>query len=150
MYLFVSFFKSKLDLQCKTCSLVCSSGHLLHSKFGRRIDSADCVFRMNDAPSRGFSKDVGARTSLRMIGFQAVPNVLKNKDVLLMGSAKPRYLVMWGPDREMASNGTGKGYNHLKALAMMLEQQGTECFLLKEEEMAYNNRLYEAETGQNR
>ncbi|PIK37971.1 Alpha-N-acetylgalactosaminide alpha-2,6-sialyltransferase 3 [Apostichopus japonicus] len=105
---------------------------------------------MNDAPSRGFSKDVGARTSLRMIGFQAVPNVLKKKDVLLMGSAKPRYLVMWGPDREMESNGTGKGYNHLKALAMMLEQQGTECFLLKEEEMAYNNRLYEAETGQNR
>ncbi|PIK35720.1 putative alpha-N-acetylgalactosaminide alpha-2,6-sialyltransferase 3-like isoform X3 [Apostichopus japonicus] len=54
-----------------------------------------------------------------------------------------------GPDREMASNGTVKGYNHLKALAMMLEQQGTECFLLKAEEMAYNNRLYEAETGQN-
>lgn len=85
-----------------------------------------------------------------MIGFQAVPKVLEGKDTLLKGSSKPRYLVMWGPERELATNGTGKGYNHLKALAMMLEKQGTQCFVLTEKEMAYNNRLYEEETGQNR
>lgn len=105
---------------------------------------------MNDAPSRGYSKDVGARTNLRMVGFQAIPKVLKKKGSLLLGSTRPRYLVMWGPERELSSNGTGSGYNYLKALAMQLEKQGTECFLLSDKEMMFNDKIYEAETGRDR
>ena len=35
---------------------------------GQEIDRNDCVFRMNNAPTRGFERDVGGRTTVRVIG----------------------------------------------------------------------------------
>lgn len=46
------------------CSVVGTSGILLHSECGRKIDQSDFVFRFNVASVRGFEKDVGSKTSL--------------------------------------------------------------------------------------
>ena len=48
----------------KRCAVVGSSGLLLGTRLGGRIDSHDAVIRMNTAPMRGFEADVGKRTSL--------------------------------------------------------------------------------------
>lgn len=45
-----------------------SSGQLLGRNAGKEIDANDCVIRMNDAPVNGYEKDVGTRTSIRVVG----------------------------------------------------------------------------------
>ncbi|XP_071511514.1 alpha-N-acetyl-neuraminyl-2,3-beta-galactosyl-1,3-N-acetyl-galactosaminide alpha-2,6-sialyltransferase-like isoform X1 [Diadema antillarum] len=58
----------KPDIHCGRCALVFSSGHLLHSGMGAEIDSADCVIRQNTATVLGYAKDVGRRTTVRVVG----------------------------------------------------------------------------------
>ncbi|AST09356.1 hypothetical protein Murmansk-161 [Murmansk poxvirus] len=54
------------------CALVTSSGSLLGSKHGSDIDSHDAVIRFNDAVVKGFQKDIGSKTSLRIVNSQLV------------------------------------------------------------------------------
>lgn len=49
-----------LDLPVHRCALVSSSGALLGSGLGPRIDAHHLVMRLNNAPVAGFEKDVGA------------------------------------------------------------------------------------------
>ena len=56
-----------LALKCNTCALVSSSGMLLGSNAGSQIDSADCVFRINSAPILGYERDVGSKTTVRVV-----------------------------------------------------------------------------------
>ena len=66
-----------LRLKCGSCAIVFSSGHLLNSSSGAKIDSHECVVRFNDAPSGGdFSRDVGEKTTLRFIGREAAKQIL--------------------------------------------------------------------------
>ena len=64
-----------------TCGVVSSSGSLLKSGLGAKIDSDDFVIRFNNAPSgrdkddygRGdYERDVGSKTSLRIVNSQVV------------------------------------------------------------------------------
>jgi len=55
-----------------TCAIVTSAGSLKHSRLGAFIDSHDIVLRFNDAPTQGHSKDVGKKTSIRIINSQVV------------------------------------------------------------------------------
>lgn len=48
----------------KTCAIVGSSGLLLNHEHGKAIDAHDFVIRANNAPTKGFEKHVGAKTSL--------------------------------------------------------------------------------------
>ena len=57
----------------QTCSVVGSSGSLLHHKHGKVIDAADAVFRVNTAPTIGFEAHVGRRTTLRLWGGRRLP-----------------------------------------------------------------------------
>ncbi|XP_022087679.1 uncharacterized protein LOC110977683 [Acanthaster planci] len=57
-----------MRLRCGRCSVVSSSGHLINQSRGRDIDSAQCILRMNSAPTAGYEDDVGARTTVRVIG----------------------------------------------------------------------------------
>jgi beta-galactoside alpha-2,3-sialyltransferase (sialyltransferase 4A) len=50
-----------------TCAVVGNSGNLLGRHYGRDIDAHTWVFRMNNAPIRGFEHDVGARTTHHVI-----------------------------------------------------------------------------------
>ncbi|XP_033631344.1 alpha-N-acetyl-neuraminyl-2,3-beta-galactosyl-1,3-N-acetyl-galactosaminide alpha-2,6-sialyltransferase-like [Asterias rubens] len=57
-----------IKFQCNQCAIVSSSGQLLGTGAGPQIDNNDCVFRMNNAPTKGYERDVGQRTTARVIG----------------------------------------------------------------------------------
>ncbi|XP_072035295.1 uncharacterized protein [Amphiura filiformis] len=57
-----------LKLACSRCAIVSSSGHLLNTGAGSEIDAHPCIFRMNNAPTPGYEKDVGSLTTVRSMG----------------------------------------------------------------------------------
>ena len=84
-------FKPVLPVSCKTClthshacfktfyssrwnfhvySVACfpySTGHMIYSRLGDQIDSAQCVFRLNAAPTLAHELDVGRKTTARVL-----------------------------------------------------------------------------------
>ncbi|XP_038046300.1 alpha-N-acetylgalactosaminide alpha-2,6-sialyltransferase 3-like isoform X2 [Patiria miniata] len=139
--------KKKLNLHCMQCALVSSSGQLLGSRVGYLIDEADCIFRMNDAPVPSYEEDVGSRTTVRVVGHAATPN-LKNKRKFLLQDSSSRYVVGWGPSKAMQTNGKGYAYKHLKDLTQKFPKVG--FFYLTQEQMAKADEIFEAETGKPR
>lgn len=61
-----------LTLPVHRCALVSSSGAMLGSGLGPRIDSHHLVMRLNNAPVKGFEKDVGASAPPRLPSSCAV------------------------------------------------------------------------------
>ncbi|RXM29846.1 CMP-N-acetylneuraminate-beta-1,4-galactoside alpha-2,3-sialyltransferase [Acipenser ruthenus] len=58
---------SALDsLNCKRCIIVGNGGILANKSLGSRIDDYDVVVRLNEAPVKGFVKDVGSKTTVRI------------------------------------------------------------------------------------
>ncbi|XP_078074876.1 ST3 beta-galactoside alpha-2,3-sialyltransferase 3a isoform X1 [Mustelus asterias] len=58
---------SYLDsLSCKRCIIMGNGGIVANKSLGSRIDEYDVVIRLNEAPVKGFEKDVGAKTTLRI------------------------------------------------------------------------------------
>ena len=49
------------------CAIIGNSGHLLKSKWGAEIDKNDVVMRINQAPTKGYEKYVGKRTTHRLL-----------------------------------------------------------------------------------
>ncbi|XP_061424377.1 type 2 lactosamine alpha-2,3-sialyltransferase-like isoform X1 [Lethenteron reissneri] len=66
--------------QCRRCVVVGNGNVLKDSGLGSCIDSYDIVIRMNDAPLRGFSRDVGNRTSLRLCYPESLPDTSAEHD----------------------------------------------------------------------
>ncbi|KAG8507675.1 CMP-N-acetylneuraminate-beta-1,4-galactoside alpha-2,3-sialyltransferase, partial [Galemys pyrenaicus] len=54
------------SLSCRRCIIVGNGGVLANKSLGSRIDDYDIVVRLNSAPVRGFEKDVGSKTTLRI------------------------------------------------------------------------------------
>lgn len=51
----------------KSCAIVGSSGSLLMAEHGREIDSHSAVFRINRAPTEGYSAHTGNKTNFRLL-----------------------------------------------------------------------------------
>lgn len=54
------------SLHCRRCIIVGNGGVLANKSLGSRIDDYDIVIRLNSAPVKGFEKDVGSKTTLRI------------------------------------------------------------------------------------
>jgi len=80
------FFPKKNFLESRrfnTCAVVSSAGSLKDSGLGAYIDSHDIVIRFNNAPTDQHDKDVGNKTSIRIVNSQVV--------------AKPQYKFIESP-----------------------------------------------------
>lgn len=137
-----------LRMHCHTCSLVTSSGHLIGGGRGAEIDRAQCVIRMNDAPtSRGFSRDVGRRTSLRVIAHSSLQRVLRSRHELL-NTSQDQVFIFWGPGSYMRRDGKGLIYNNLRLMSQILPK--LKAYVISWQKMQQFDDIFKKETGKDR
>ncbi|XP_040466814.1 alpha-N-acetylgalactosaminide alpha-2,6-sialyltransferase 5 isoform X2 [Falco naumanni] len=145
---YISVLEHKpLKMHCKSCALVTSSGHLLGSKQGDRIDETECVIRMNDAPTRGYGKDVGNKTSLRVIAHSSIQRILRNRNELL-NMSHGAVFIFWGPSSYMRRDGKGLVYNNLQLMNQILPQ--LKAYMISRHKMLQFDDLFKRETGKDR
>lgn len=56
--------------RCSRCAIVGNSGNILGRGFGSSIDDHDIVFRMNDAPTKSYERDVGLKDTFRVMTLE--------------------------------------------------------------------------------
>ncbi|KAI4549410.1 hypothetical protein MG293_001740 [Ovis ammon polii] len=134
-------------MHCRDCALVTSSGQLLRSRQGAQIDGTECVIRMNDAPTRGYGRDVGNRTSLRVIAHSSIQRILRNRHDLLNVS-QGTVFIFWGPSSYMRRDGKGQVYNNLQLLSQVLPR--LKAFMITRRKMLQFDELFKRETGKDR
>ncbi|XP_064284655.1 alpha-N-acetylgalactosaminide alpha-2,6-sialyltransferase 5 isoform X3 [Passer domesticus] len=145
---YISVLEHKpLRMHCKSCALVTSSGHLLGSGQGHRIDESDCVIRMNDAPTRGYGRDVGNKTSLRVIAHSSIQRILRNRNELL-NMSHGAVFIFWGPSSYMRRDGKGLVYNNLQLMNQILPQ--LKVYMISRHKMLQFDDLFKRETGKDR
>ncbi|XP_033047930.1 alpha-N-acetyl-neuraminyl-2,3-beta-galactosyl-1,3-N-acetyl-galactosaminide alpha-2,6-sialyltransferase isoform X3 [Trachypithecus francoisi] len=132
---------------CRSCAVVSSSGQMLGSGLGAEIDGAECVFRMNQAPTMGFEADVGQRSTLRVISHTSVPLLLRNYSHYFQ-KARDTLYVVWGQGRHMDRVLGGRTYRTLLQLTRMYP--GLQVYTFTERMMAYCDQIFQDETGKNR
>uniref|UniRef100_A0A3P9M3M4 CMP-N-acetylneuraminate-beta-galactosamide-alpha-2,3-sialyltransferase 4 n=1 Tax=Oryzias latipes TaxID=8090 RepID=A0A3P9M3M4_ORYLA len=74
-------------LECKTCVVVGNSFAIKHTSLGNVINKYDVVIRLNDAPVRGFEKDVGNKTTMRIFYPESAtynPGLHNEEDTLMV------------------------------------------------------------------
>ncbi|XP_053806899.1 alpha-N-acetylgalactosaminide alpha-2,6-sialyltransferase 5 isoform X2 [Vidua chalybeata] len=145
---YISVLEHKpLKMHCTSCALVTSSGHLLGSRQGHRIDESECVIRMNDAPTRGYGKDVGNKTSLRVIAHSSIQRILRNRNELL-NMSHGAVFIFWGPSSYMRRDGKGLVYNNLQLMNQILPQ--LKVYMISRHKMLQFDDLFKRETGKDR
>uniref|UniRef100_A0A8L0DJR1 ST6 N-acetylgalactosaminide alpha-2,6-sialyltransferase 5 n=1 Tax=Oncorhynchus mykiss TaxID=8022 RepID=A0A8L0DJR1_ONCMY len=136
---------SLLQMHCHSCALVTSSGHLMGGGRGEEIDRAECVIRMNDAPTAlGYGRDVGRRTSLRVIAHSSMQRVLRNRHELLNDTV----FIFWGPSSYMRRDGKGLVYNNLRLMNQVLPK--LKVYIISRQKMLQFDELFKRETGKDR
>ncbi|NWH94511.1 SIA7E sialyltransferase, partial [Aegithalos caudatus] len=136
-----------LKMHCRSCALVTSSGHLLGGRQGDRIDRSECVIRMNDAPTRGYGRDVGNKTSLRVIAHSSIQRILRNRNELL-NMSHGAVFIFWGPSSYMRRDGKGLVYNNLQLMNQILPQ--LKAYMISRHKMLQFDDLFKRETGKDR
>ncbi|XP_058380114.1 alpha-N-acetylgalactosaminide alpha-2,6-sialyltransferase 6 isoform X1 [Diceros bicornis minor] len=89
-----------LPSRCRQCVIVTSSSHLLGTKLGPEIERAECTIRMNDAPTTGYSADVGNKTTFRVVAHSSVFRVLRRPQEFVNRTPETVF-IFWGPPNRM-------------------------------------------------
>ncbi|CAG9863526.1 unnamed protein product [Phyllotreta striolata] len=93
-----AFFENK---RYNSCAIVASAGSLRDSNLGALIDSHDLVLRFNNAPTKGFERDVGTKTTIRFLNSQVVTKPQFN--FLTSNLYKNVTIVAWDPSNYSSS-----------------------------------------------
>ncbi|XP_035279419.1 alpha-N-acetylgalactosaminide alpha-2,6-sialyltransferase 5 [Anguilla anguilla] len=136
-----------LKMHCNSCALVTSSGHLTDGGRGDEIDRTECVIRMNDAPTAGYRRDVGQRTSLRVVAHSSMQRVLRSRQELLNAS-QDTVFIFWGPGNYMRRDGKGLVYNNLRLMNQVLPR--LKVYIISRQKMLQFDELFKRETGKDR
>ncbi|KAL8178442.1 UNVERIFIED_CONTAM: Alpha-N-acetylgalactosaminide alpha-2,6-sialyltransferase 3 [Gekko kuhli] len=116
-------------------------------KVGYEIDQSSCIWRMNNAPTKGYEEDVGKRTTVRVVSHTSVPLLLKNPEYFFRETNSTIY-VIWGPFRNMRKDGNGIVYNMLKKTVD--NYPGAKIYVTTEKRMSYCDEVFKKETGKDR
>ncbi|XP_069465209.1 alpha-N-acetyl-neuraminyl-2,3-beta-galactosyl-1,3-N-acetyl-galactosaminide alpha-2,6-sialyltransferase [Ambystoma mexicanum] len=132
--------------RCQRCSVVSSSGQMLGSRKGQEIDSAECVLRMNQAPTQGFEEDVGSRSTVRVVSHTSVPLLVRNSSYFFQQSSDTMYII-WGPQKVLNPE---KGVVYRTLLKVQEMYPKTQVYTLTEAMMAHCDLIFKNETGKDR
>ncbi|XP_040026921.1 ST3 beta-galactoside alpha-2,3-sialyltransferase 3b isoform X4 [Gasterosteus aculeatus] len=85
------------SLSCKRCIIVGNGGILFNKSLGSRIDDYDVIVRLNEAPVKGYGKDVGTKTTIRITYPEGAIQKTDNyeKDSLFVFSAFKPLDLKW-------------------------------------------------------
>lgn len=123
---------SALDsLNCKRCIIVGNGGILANKSLGSQIDDYDVVVRLNEAPVKGFMKDVGSKTTVRITYPEgAIQNPDRyEKDSLFVFSAFKPLDFKWL--KQIASKEKLRGTDGFwKSVALQVPKAPTEMRIL--------------------
>lgn len=151
---YISIIGNKtLQLVCRSCALVSSSGQLSGKGAGADIDDADCVLRMNAAPVRSYEEDVGRRTTVRVIGHpnleKSLENDLEMKDEILRDdqTSTDFVIIPWLYETEI--NKTDDPV-YLLAQNYSKEFPSVEFYLFTKEKLQETGREFEKQVGMTR
>ncbi|XP_023383790.1 alpha-N-acetylgalactosaminide alpha-2,6-sialyltransferase 3 isoform X3 [Pteropus vampyrus] len=133
-----------LQLDCDLCAIVSNSGQMVGQKVGNEIDQSSCIWRMNNAPTKGYEEDVGHMTMIRVVSHTSVPLLLKNPDYFFK-EANTTIYVIWGPFRNMRKDGNGIVYNMLKKTVDVYPN--AQIYVTTEKRMSYCDGVFKKETG---
>ncbi|XP_036272025.2 alpha-N-acetylgalactosaminide alpha-2,6-sialyltransferase 6 isoform X1 [Pipistrellus kuhlii] len=135
-----------LPSRCHQCVIVTSSSHLLGTKLGPEIELAECTIRMNDAPTTGFSADVGNKTTFRVVAHSSVYRVLKRPQEFVNRTPETVF-IFWGPPNKMQ-----KPQGSLVRLIQRagLAFPGMEAYAVSPGRMRQFDDLFRGETGKDR
>ncbi|XP_064003926.1 alpha-N-acetylgalactosaminide alpha-2,6-sialyltransferase 3 isoform X7 [Pogoniulus pusillus] len=136
-----------LQLDCDLCAVVSNSGQMAGQKVGAEIDRSSCIWRMNNAPTKGYEEDVGKRTTVRVVSHTSVPLLLKNPEYFFKETNSTVY-VIWGPFRNMRKDGNGIVYNMLKKTVD--SYPAAKIYVTTEKRMSYCDAVFKKETGKDR
>lgn len=120
---------------------------MVGQKVGEEIDHSSCIWRMNNAPTKGFEEDVGHVTMVRVVSHTSVPLLLKNPDYFFKEASDTIY-VIWGPFRNMRKDGNGIVYNMLKKTVD--NYPNAQIYVTTEQRMSYCDGVFKEETGKDR
>ncbi|MBN3299797.1 SIA7D sialyltransferase, partial [Amia calva] len=120
---------------------------MLKARKGNEIDQADCVIRMNNAPTVNYESDVGSKTTVRMVSHTSVPLLIKNDTYFFRQSADTVYII-WGPERNMRQDGKGRIFNALWKIARKYPR--AKLYTMTRERILYCDNIFQNETGRNR
>ncbi|XP_018113678.1 alpha-N-acetylgalactosaminide alpha-2,6-sialyltransferase 3 [Xenopus laevis] len=136
-----------LQLDCGLCAVISNSGQMSGQRVGDEIDQSSCIWRMNNAPTKGYTEDVGKRTTVRVVSHTSVPLLLKDPDYFFKETNNTIY-VIWGPFRNMRNDGKGIIYNMLKRTAE--SYSGAKIYITTEVRMKHCDHIFKEETGRDR
>mmetsp|Transcript_10470 Transcript_10470/g.19807 ORF Transcript_10470/g.19807 Transcript_10470/m.19807 type:complete len:447 (-) Transcript_10470:152-1492(-) len=84
--------------QYRECAVVGNSGDLTGSGLGAEIDAHSAVFRINDGPTRGHERDVGTKTTFRvlndMAGKHSLAQLVEHPHEILLIKSEPSQAIL--------------------------------------------------------